>query len=78
LSKTAAKAVTAMLSVRSQTVVPRAVRERLRVGPGDRLRYIIDEAGVRIEKDVAHEEDDLFASFAESSSEADDEACADL
>ena len=73
-----AKSVTAKLSVKSQTVVPREVRKRLGVGPGDRLRYIIDESGVRLEKDARGDEEDPFASFVEWSSAADDEAYADL
>ena len=72
------KTVYSKMSVKSQTVVPREVRDRLRVGPGDRLRYVIDENGVRIEKGTAHEEDDPFATFAEWASEADEEAYADL
>mgnify|MGYP000848387949 CR=1 FL=1 len=46
--------------------------------PGDRLRYIIDDQGVRIEKNVLPAEDDPFATFSEWSSEADDEAYGDL
>jgi len=72
------KTVYSRMSVKSQTVVPREVRDRLRVGPGDRLRYVIDENGVRIEKGAVHEEDDPFATFAEWASEAEEEAYADL
>jgi len=66
------------LSVKSQTVLPREVRERLKVSPGDRLRYVVDEEGVRIEKEAPKQEDDPFATFSEWSSEADEEAFADL
>ena len=66
------------MSVKSQTVVPREVRDRLRVGPGDRLRYVIDDNGVHIEKGATHDEDDPFATFAEWASEADEAAYADL
>ena len=72
------KAVYSKVSVKSQTVLPREVRDKLRVGPGDRLRYIIGEEGIRIEKDNTPVEDDPFAAFAEWSSEADDEAYGDL
>lgn len=75
---TKAKAVYSKLSVKSQTVLPREVREKLRVKPGDRLRYVIDDQGIRIEKDDARIEDDPFAAFGEWSSEADDDAYADL
>ncbi|MFO1116722.1 MAG: AbrB/MazE/SpoVT family DNA-binding domain-containing protein [Beijerinckiaceae bacterium] len=72
------KAVYSRVSVKSQTVLPREVREKLRVKPGDRLRYLIDEKGIRIEKDLGQAEDDPFATFSEWSSAADDEAYADL
>lgn len=72
------KTVYSKVSVKSQTVLPREVRDRLRVGPGDRLRYVMDEHGVRIEKGTAQEEDDPFATFTEWASEADEEAYADL
>lgn len=66
------------LSVKSQTVIPRAVRERLKVGPGDRLAYILDETGVRIERVRPVEADDPFATFSEWASAEDDEAYAGL
>ncbi|MGE3247936.1 MAG: AbrB/MazE/SpoVT family DNA-binding domain-containing protein [Beijerinckiaceae bacterium] len=70
--------VTSRISSKSQTVLPREVRERLNVGPGDRLRYVIDERGVRIEKVPAQAEDDPFATFHEWASPEDDEAYGDL
>lgn len=72
------KTVYSKVSVKSQTVLPRAVRERLGVKPGDRLRYVLDEKGVRLERGASNEEDDPFATFAEWASEADDKAYADL
>jgi antitoxin PrlF len=74
----ARKTVYSKVSVKSQTVLPAEVRERLRIKPGDRLRYIIDETGVRIERSAPNEEDDPFATFTEWASDADDEAYADL
>ncbi|MBY6240742.1 AbrB/MazE/SpoVT family DNA-binding domain-containing protein [Methylosinus sp. Sm6] len=72
------KTVYSKVSVKSQTVVPAEVRERLRIKPGDRLRYIIDDTGVRIERSAPGQEDDPFATFSEWASDADDEAYADL
>ena len=72
------KAYYSKLSVKSQTVLPREVRERLKISPGDRLRYVVDDQGVRIEKETQAQEDDPFATFSEWSSEADEEAFADL
>ncbi len=66
------------VSVKSQTVLPREVRERLRISPGDRLRYVIDEKGVHIEKSNPGQEDDPFLAFTEWASAEDDEAFADL
>ncbi len=72
------KFVTSKLSVKSQTVLPREVRERLGVAPGDTIRYVLGSEGVRLEKASPSEIDDPFASFSEWSSAADDEAYADL
>ena len=67
------------ISVKSQTVLPKQVREALGVRPGDTLRYSITEEGVLIDKlrrpvDV----DDPFAAFTDWSGAADDEAYGDL
>jgi len=72
------KTVYARVSVKSQTVLPQEVRERLHVGPGDRLRYVIDDSGVRVEKGTTQEEDDPFVTFIEWRSEADEEDYAEL
>lgn len=72
------KPIYSKVSVKSQTVLPREVRERLNIKPGDRLRYVFDERGVRLERGVSAEEDDPFATFVEWSSDADDEAYGDL
>ena len=67
------------VSVKSQTVLPKQVREALRVGPGDTLRYRITEQGVLIDKARAPTDaDDPFAAFAEWSGAADNEAYDDL
>ena len=66
------------VSVKSQTVLPQEVRERLDIGPGDRLRYIMDQTGVRIDKSMPREEDDPFVAFSEWSSAEDDAAFASL
>jgi bifunctional DNA-binding transcriptional regulator/antitoxin component of YhaV-PrlF toxin-antitoxin module len=64
--------------VKSQTVLPRAVRERLGVKPGDTLRYRITDAGVLIDKAQPNEADDPFVAFSEWSGRADETAYADL
>ena len=63
------------ISVKSQTVLPKQVREALGVRPGDTLRYRITEQGVLIDKArQAGDADDPFAAFSEWSSAADEEA----
>jgi antitoxin PrlF len=62
------------ISVKSQTVIPREVREKLNLRPGDTLRYRLTEAGVLLDKAPADETDDPFATFSEWSSEADEKA----
>jgi antitoxin PrlF len=66
------------VSVKSQTVLPRAVRDRLGIKPGDTLRYRITEAGVLLDKAAPNEADDPFAAFSEWSGAADEAAYADL
>ena len=74
----ASTAVYSKISVKSQTVLPAAVRMKLRVSPGDRLRYVVDDTGVRLEKASDTDVFDPFASFTEWSSEEDEAAFADL
>ena len=59
---------------KSQTVIPREVREKLGLKPGDRVRYSTTDRGVIIDKAVAQIEDDPFTVFSEWSSEADEKA----
>jgi antitoxin PrlF len=61
------------VSVKSQTVIPREVRERLGLKPGDTLRYRVTEDGVLLDK-APGEADDPFAAFSEWSNEADEKA----
>jgi len=78
MHRTNAKGYYSTLSADNRTVVPRAVRERLRVSPGDRLRFLVDDRGVRIEKAAGGTDDQSFAAFSEWSSEVDEEAFAEL
>jgi antitoxin PrlF len=66
------------VSVKSQTVIPREVRERLGLRPGDTLRYRWTADGVLLDKAPIGEGDDPFAMFSEWSGEADEKAYADL
>jgi antitoxin PrlF len=70
-------AILSRITSKSQTVIPRKIRERLGVKPGDSLRYVETPAGVLIEKAPAGE-DDPFATFSEWATEADEKAYADL
>lgn len=62
------------VSVKSQTVIPREVRRRLGLKPGDTLRYRLTDEGVLLDKASANEADDPFAAFSEWSGEADEKA----
>ena len=62
------------VSVKSQTVIPREVRDRLALKPGDTLRYRVTADGVLLDKAPANETDDPFAAFSEWSSAADEKA----
>jgi len=65
------------VSVKSQTVIPREIRKKLDLKPGDTLRYLVTPAGVLLEK-AGDDADDPFASFSEWRSEADERAYGDL
>jgi antitoxin PrlF len=65
------------VSVKSQTVLPREVRDKLGIKPGDTLRYRLTEAGILIDR-APTEIDDPFAAFSEWAGEADEKAYADL
>jgi len=64
------------VSVKSQTVIPREVCERLKLKPGDTLRFRLTEEGILLDKAI--EAGDPFAAFSEWTSEADERAFADL
>lgn len=66
------------LSSKSQAVIPRAVRERLGVGPGDVLRFRLTDRAVEIERVIDPPEEDPFATFAEWRSEEDERLYRDL
>lgn len=71
--------VTSRLGVKAQTVVPKAVREALEVGPGDQIGYTIHDGRVvltAVKKPPSQE--DPFACFDEWASEADTEGYASL
>jgi antitoxin PrlF len=66
------------VTTKSQTVIPREVREHLGIKPGDRLRYDMTPDGVSIRKAVRAIEDDPFAVFTEWSGQADEKAYGSL
>ena len=66
------------LTSKAQTVIPKSVREKLGLKPGDFLRYVIQGERVVIERVKNETEDDPFATFTEWSSEADERAYGSL
>ena len=66
------------ITSKSQTVIPRVIRERLGLKPGDRGRYAVTASGVQIAKAEKTAQDDPFAVFTEWASEADEKAYGDL
>jgi antitoxin PrlF len=61
------------VSVKSQTVIPREVREKLKLKPGDTLRYRVTDNGILLDK-ASETSDDPFAAFSEWTSKADEKA----
>jgi len=74
----AARRVTSRLSSRSQTVIPKPIRERLGIGPGDLIAFEEREGEIVIRPVHERARNDPFATFGEWSSEADEEAYAGL
>jgi AbrB family looped-hinge helix DNA binding protein len=66
------------ITAKSQTVIPREVREALRLKPGDRVRYSYSAKRATIEKAERQADDDPFAVFTEWSGEADEKAYGNL
>jgi antitoxin PrlF len=60
------------ISVKNQTVIPIEVCERLKLQPGDILRYRVTADGVLLDKATGAAEP--FATFSEWISEADEKA----
>lgn len=69
--------ITSKLTSKSQTTIPRAVRNALHIRDGDEIAYRIDGNTVTITKASVVPEDP-FALFEEWDSEADRRAYADL
>lgn len=70
--------VRAKLSARAQTVIPREVRERLGVGPGDSIEFEEKDGEIVVRAVRRAPVDDPFAVFTEWAGEADEEAYADF
>ncbi len=66
------------ITSKNQTVVPREVRARLGLKPGDQLRYSVGAKGVLLEKVGSTHEEDAFAVFSEWSGDADEKAFGNL
>ncbi|MDR3513814.1 MAG: AbrB/MazE/SpoVT family DNA-binding domain-containing protein [Caulobacteraceae bacterium] len=66
------------LTSKAQTVIPREIRSRLDLKPGDVVRYRLTDAGVVIDKLPQQSDEDALASFSEWTSAADDEAYSGL
>ena len=63
------------LTSKAQTVIPRAIRARLDLKPGDVVRYRPTDSGIVIDKlPPVQSEDDTLSAFSEWNSSADDKA----
>jgi antitoxin PrlF len=71
-------AILSKISVKSQTVIPAAVREKLGIGPGDILRYTMTAQGVLIDRAPLPYDGDPFVAFHEWATPEEDEAWKDL
>lgn len=72
-------AITSKVSIKAQTVLPLAVREHLRIRPGDEIEYDLKEGyAILRPKRAKVPVDDPFAMFSEWAGPADEEDYADL
>ena len=69
---------TSTLTSKSQTVIPKEVRQRMGLKAGDSVRYVVKGRKVEIEKVTAGDGFDPFSTFTEWYSEADANAFDDL
>jgi antitoxin PrlF len=72
------RAIVSKVSVKAQTVIPVAVRKRLGIGAGDRLRYTITPEGVMIDRAPSNIDEDPFVAFHEWATPQEDAAWKDL
>jgi antitoxin PrlF len=72
------RAASARLSTKAQLVIPKSIRDRLGIGPGDRVLFVEREGEVVIRAVPREAGEDPFALFTEWSSEADERAYDDL
>ena len=69
---------TARVSTKAQLVLPKRVREKLGVGPGDLVRFVERDGAIVIERMDPEWVEDPFALFDEWSSPEDTKAYAKL
>ncbi|MFC1688928.1 type II toxin-antitoxin system PrlF family antitoxin [Pseudomonadota bacterium] len=71
--------IVSKLTSKSQTTIPQSVRRALQIGPGDEIEYeIVDGHVILTKARTGSKTDDPFRTFNEWSTEADEEAYADL
>lgn len=72
------RAASARLSTKAQLVIPKRIRDRLGIGPGDRVLFVEREGEVVIRPVPREAAEDPLAVFTEWSGEADERAYDDL
>lgn len=73
-----ARKITSRLSSRSQTIIPKPIRDRLGIGPGDVIVFEERAGEIVIRPGRASLRDDPFATFTEWASDVDKGAYVDL
>lgn len=54
---------TSTVTEKGQTTVPKSIRQRLGLNPGDKIVYRVDETGVSLQRATAGQDDPVIGSF---------------
>jgi antitoxin PrlF len=54
---------TSTVTEKGQTTVPKSIRQRLGISPGDKIVYRVDETGISLRRAATNEDDPVIGAF---------------